>query len=68
MPLPGSWTSATYLLKNKCLALNTLFHSDEYTITREAIFVSLAENLTWTQRHGGLNVTITGKVVVTEYM
>jgi hypothetical protein len=68
MSVTGSLISATYLLKNKCLALNTLFYSVEYTITREAIFVSLAENLTWTQRHGGLNVTITGKVVVTEYI
>jgi hypothetical protein len=55
MPLPGSWISATYLVKK----ISTKLYSAEYTITREKVFLfpCVAE----TQQHCGLNVTITNK-------
>ncbi len=35
-----------------------------YNNKGESILVSMPKNLAWTQQHGGLHVTITGKVVV----
>jgi hypothetical protein len=40
MPLPGSWISSTYLLKNKCKAINKLFIALNVSLQRKDFFVS----------------------------
>jgi hypothetical protein len=55
MPLPGSWISATYLVKNKFNALNKLLNSAKYTIRRESVILFLCQKILlghsnrWTQ-------------------
>ncbi len=65
MPLPGSWTYATYLFKNKFKALNALLNSPEYTIKiGKEYFCLHASKSCLDTSIGGLYVSITSQVVV----
>jgi hypothetical protein len=65
VPLPGSWISATYLLKNKFKALKNLLIRAKYTIKRERVLLfPCLKILPGHISRGGLHLTITSKGVV----
>jgi hypothetical protein len=65
MALPGNWISATYLFKIKFKALNALFNSSKYTISRERVMLIPCLKIWLVHNNScGLNITITSQVVL----